>query len=331
MQLRSFRNRIVLTCLHVCECSYIPSEIGLLWLVIPALVIAMVLHPSLNGNWITDTAWAFALYLEAVAIMPQVREIIWVGARITFLYIAIACPAHSLHILMYSHVTHVSHALTSPPLSPTLLCPPPRRSRRRLLQLYMFQKAREKEVEVFTANFVFCVAVARMLHFVFWLSSYQELNDKYAQHFGAKYPGECTQARDTLDLLLMPIALFYYYLFFHVTALVLVRALVPSCVIHAFSIVRFVVAHDACLRRVPGGAVASRKPASDGRLRVLLHELREVRPAGAAATDHLKFDIRRLGEYVYACATVILSHPYTYSSLVLSSVHAPAARPHTRS
>ena len=28
-----------------------------------------------------------------------------------------------------------------------------------------------------------------MLHFVFWLSSYHELNDKYAAHFGAKYPG----------------------------------------------------------------------------------------------------------------------------------------------
>jgi drug/metabolite transporter (DMT)-like permease len=49
----------------------VPSALGALWLILPALVIAVLLHPSLNNNFITDTAWAFALYLEAVAIVPQ--------------------------------------------------------------------------------------------------------------------------------------------------------------------------------------------------------------------------------------------------------------------
>ncbi len=104
----------------------LPQQLGALYLVLPALVLAVILHPSLNNNWFTDTAWTFALYLEAVAILPQ---------------------------------------------------------------LFMFQRARDKEVEPYTANFVFCIAVARMLHFVFWLSSYQELNDRVGSDFSRRYPG----------------------------------------------------------------------------------------------------------------------------------------------
>ena len=74
----------------------------------------------------------------------------------------------------------------------------------------MFQKAREKEVEVFTANFVFCVALSRMLHFVFWLSSYHELNDKYAAHFGAKYPGYLVVLSQVVNLLLMGDYVYFY-------------------------------------------------------------------------------------------------------------------------
>lgn len=37
----------------------------------PALLLAMIIHPSLNSNWLLDTSWTFALYLEAVAAGPQ--------------------------------------------------------------------------------------------------------------------------------------------------------------------------------------------------------------------------------------------------------------------
>lgn len=50
----------------------VPAAFGAVWLVVPALVLAVLLHPSLNNNFYTDTAWAFALYLEAVAIFPQI-------------------------------------------------------------------------------------------------------------------------------------------------------------------------------------------------------------------------------------------------------------------
>ena len=48
-----------------------PADLGVLVLLAPALLIAVVAHPKLNGNWLTDTAWAWALYVEAVAVLPQ--------------------------------------------------------------------------------------------------------------------------------------------------------------------------------------------------------------------------------------------------------------------
>jgi ER lumen protein retaining receptor len=50
----------------------VPSQLRVVQLALPALVLAVFLHPSLNNNFFTDTAWAFALYLEAVAMLPQV-------------------------------------------------------------------------------------------------------------------------------------------------------------------------------------------------------------------------------------------------------------------
>jgi len=104
----------------------VPSQLGLVWLAVPALALALLLHPSLNSNFFTDTAWTFALYLEAVAIFPQ---------------------------------------------------------------LLVFRRQQDKEVETFTANFVFAAALSRALNFLFWLSSYHELNDKYADSLHKRYPG----------------------------------------------------------------------------------------------------------------------------------------------
>lgn len=51
--------------------SAIPSQFGPILLVVPAFVLAVLFHPSLNRNVVTDIAWTFALYLETAAIMPQ--------------------------------------------------------------------------------------------------------------------------------------------------------------------------------------------------------------------------------------------------------------------
>lgn len=42
-----------------------------IWIVGPAVGIALVLHPRLNNNLPTDVSWAFALYLESVTVLPQ--------------------------------------------------------------------------------------------------------------------------------------------------------------------------------------------------------------------------------------------------------------------
>ena len=103
----------------------LPPGGGVLLLVLPALALALVLHPSLNNNFFTDVAWTFALYLEAVAIYPQ------------------------LHIFNHKNL--------------------------------------KEEVEPLELNYVFFLAVARLLHFVFWVSSYQELNDKTSASLNRKF------------------------------------------------------------------------------------------------------------------------------------------------
>jgi len=37
----------------------------------PAALLAMIIHPSLNSSFVLDSLWTFALYLEAVAVGPQ--------------------------------------------------------------------------------------------------------------------------------------------------------------------------------------------------------------------------------------------------------------------
>ena len=49
----------------------IPNRYGNLYIVVPCLLLAIIFHPSLNSNFFTDTAWTFAMCLEAVAVLPQ--------------------------------------------------------------------------------------------------------------------------------------------------------------------------------------------------------------------------------------------------------------------
>jgi ER lumen protein retaining receptor len=54
----------------------LPPKLGALLAIVPSLVLAVPFHANLNGNWVTDTLWAFALYLEAAAPLPQ-RQLVW--------------------------------------------------------------------------------------------------------------------------------------------------------------------------------------------------------------------------------------------------------------
>jgi len=45
-----------------------------LWLVGPSLAVSLIFHPNLNNFLPSDVCWAFALYLESVAVLPQLFQ-----------------------------------------------------------------------------------------------------------------------------------------------------------------------------------------------------------------------------------------------------------------
>lgn len=49
----------------------LPSALGALVVAVPAMIIAAVVHPSLNSFWLTDWTWTAACYAETLAFLPQ--------------------------------------------------------------------------------------------------------------------------------------------------------------------------------------------------------------------------------------------------------------------
>ncbi|RLN47559.1 hypothetical protein BBJ29_007244 [Phytophthora kernoviae] len=50
---------------------HLPTELGALYILLPCILFGMLIHPNLNRNWFSDVSWTIALYIEAVAILPQ--------------------------------------------------------------------------------------------------------------------------------------------------------------------------------------------------------------------------------------------------------------------
>lgn len=48
---------------------------GVLIILLPCLLLAFVMHPSLNVFFLTDSMWAYACYLETMAVIPQLLMI----------------------------------------------------------------------------------------------------------------------------------------------------------------------------------------------------------------------------------------------------------------
>ena len=49
----------------------VPAEYGVVYLVVPCVVMALMFHPELNKEFFSDVCWTFSMYLEAVAMLPQ--------------------------------------------------------------------------------------------------------------------------------------------------------------------------------------------------------------------------------------------------------------------
>ena len=50
---------------------HVPEEYGIIWIVAPATILAILFHPSLNREFFSDTFWTLSMYVEAVAMIPQ--------------------------------------------------------------------------------------------------------------------------------------------------------------------------------------------------------------------------------------------------------------------
>lgn len=49
----------------------LPPRFGAVCVIGPTLLFAALFHPSLNKDFLSDTAWTYAMYLESFAILPQ--------------------------------------------------------------------------------------------------------------------------------------------------------------------------------------------------------------------------------------------------------------------
>jgi len=49
----------------------VPSEYGALYLLVPCVIMAVLFHPSMNREFFSDTSWTISMYLESLAMLPQ--------------------------------------------------------------------------------------------------------------------------------------------------------------------------------------------------------------------------------------------------------------------
>jgi len=125
--------------------SYDPSTDTLnhLYLMLPALAVSLILHPNLNNFLPSDIAWAFALYLESVAV---------------------------------------------------------------LCQLFMFMK--EGQAQPHTSHFLAAQALAKLMSFIFWASSFSELSNP--NHYIKSFVGNWVVAMQLVQLIVMGDFIYHY-------------------------------------------------------------------------------------------------------------------------
>jgi hypothetical protein len=146
---------LVPTFFHTGAILGLPSSIGIVWVMVPAAGLALIFHPSLNSNMLTDVAWTFALALESTAILPQI-------------------------IMFIKNLKEAS------------------------------KKGKDTNQGGWVSHILACLGLARLIHLVFWISSYTELNDKFNSSPGGSHVGHFVVFSQCVQLLLMCDFLFYY-------------------------------------------------------------------------------------------------------------------------
>jgi len=82
------------------------------WILLASSVIAYFIHPSLNNRQIPDIAWTMSLYLEALAMIPQLTMFAKKGGEVEDLashYVACVFASRCLTLCFWSHSFHELH------------------------------------------------------------------------------------------------------------------------------------------------------------------------------------------------------------------------------
>lgn len=51
---------------------FVPNKFGIVYLIIPCLLLALFIHPSLNHEFFSDCCWSFSMYLDGISMLPQI-------------------------------------------------------------------------------------------------------------------------------------------------------------------------------------------------------------------------------------------------------------------
>lgn len=49
----------------------VPPGYGAVYLAVPVFIVSLLIHPNLNADLLSDVAWTYAMYLESLAMIPQ--------------------------------------------------------------------------------------------------------------------------------------------------------------------------------------------------------------------------------------------------------------------
>jgi len=81
--------------------------------VLPLLFLATILHGDLNHNWYFDTVWTFSMYLDTIAMMPQLWMLVHKGGAVE------ALTSHYVALIFFSRFLTFSFWYTGfPELAP---------------------------------------------------------------------------------------------------------------------------------------------------------------------------------------------------------------------
>lgn len=75
-------------------------------------------------------------------------------------------------------------------------------------QMYLLHQRTEREIDPFTSHWVFSLGLGRFLHFVFWLSSYHELND--SKSFNSSHVGYLVLFAQFLQIIIISDFVYFY-------------------------------------------------------------------------------------------------------------------------